>query len=141
MSTPCNNTRGYTNIMSMRQGQQSVSGLERVWRMRRIGVFLDLSRIRHASGFGETGYMHSSFVDAFVEQVFASGLGLFVHNETSPNASHVTKGLRLTFTMTHLKYSFVASISPASSNTENLIPFGCVRNTWSYLQIISRSWS
>ena len=33
--------------------------------------------------------MDSSFIDAFVEQVFASGLGLFVHDKSSPNTGRI----------------------------------------------------
>ena len=62
--------------------------------MRRIGVLLDLSRVRPASCFGETGYMHSPFVNAFVEQVFASGLGLFVDYKTSPNTGYTRDPLQ-----------------------------------------------
>jgi hypothetical protein len=103
--------------------------------------------IRLAGGLGETGYMDSPLVNAFVEQVFPSSLSLLVHNEASPNTGIRDSGLetlhilRLRRVTAHLKYSFVASISPASSNTENRMPLGCVGNTWSYLQIMSRSWS
>jgi len=94
MSAPRHGTWGYTNIVSVGKGQQSVSGLERVRRVRRISVLLDLSCVHPAGGFGETGDMHGSLVDAFVEQVFAGGLGLFIHDKTSPNTGHTRDPLQ-----------------------------------------------
>lgn len=54
--------------------------------MCRISDLLRLSRIRPATCPGETSDMHSSLIDALVEQVFTGCLGLFVHDKTSPNA-------------------------------------------------------
>ena len=53
--------------------------------MGRVGIFFDLGRVRLAGGLGKTSHMHSSFVEAFVEQVFPSSLGLLVHDKASPN--------------------------------------------------------
>jgi len=85
MSVPCHSVCGYTDIVPVRQGQQHVSGLERVRWMGRISVPLELSRVHSAGCLGETGYMDSSFVDAFVKHIFTSSLGLFVHYKASPN--------------------------------------------------------
>ena len=38
--------------------------------------------------------MYSSFVNAFVEQIFPSGLGLFVHDKASPNTSYTDDPLQ-----------------------------------------------
>ena len=67
--------------------------------MCRISVFLDLSRIHPAGGLGKTSYMYSPFVNAFVEQIFPSGLGLFIHDKASPNTGHTKDPPQKPFTL------------------------------------------
>lgn len=76
----------WTNVVPAGQSQQSVSVLERIWWMGGVSIFLRVGCIGPAVSLRKAGHMDSPFINPFVKQIFTGGLGLLIHDKTSPDA-------------------------------------------------------